>query len=401
LTWTAPDSDGGSPVTGYEYSTGGGLWSAIPGSTGLTSSHTFTGLANGTSYTYEIRAVNAKGNSGPSNSATATPCTEPDAPTGLTATTGGGNGQVVLTWTAPTDNGGSPITDYQISADGGVTWDTINSIATSFTIDGLTNGTSYDFAVRAVNANGAGAPSATVTATPTPVLSPPAISTTTLPDATTGSSYNQTLAATGYPTPTWAITSGALPPGLSLNPVTGTLTGTPTERGTYTFTVTAANGIAPNATQALTLSVDVPTTPAYQVVYDFGVWSGQGPATAYVSADYDKFFQLVYPDLTPVPTAYYTTAPGSTYIILTEAYLQTLPDGLYYYIAEYTDGDTRLIWLQIDHNGTSGNGNDSGTIPATSDNPWLPLSATACLLAGVVCLVVGVRTYRSSRFKPF
>jgi hypothetical protein len=40
---------------------------------------------------------------------------------------------------------------------------------------------------------------------------------------------------------TWAVTAGALPPGLSLNSHTGTITGTPTERGGFNFTIVATN----------------------------------------------------------------------------------------------------------------------------------------------------------------
>jgi hypothetical protein len=70
---------------------------------------------------------------------------------------------------------------------------------------------------------------------------PPATATVTEP-------YSYGYAATGSPTPVYAVTSGSPPPGLTLNSTTGALTGTPTEAGTYTFQVTAANGVAPNAT---------------------------------------------------------------------------------------------------------------------------------------------------------
>jgi hypothetical protein len=70
-----------------------------------------------------------------------------------------------------------------------------------------------------------------------------------------GSGYSHTFAATGLPAPTFSVTAGSLPSGLSLNSTTGVLTGTLTAAGSYTFTVTAANRVAPVATQPVTLSV--------------------------------------------------------------------------------------------------------------------------------------------------
>jgi large repetitive protein len=67
---------------------------------------------------------------------------------------------------------------------------------------------------------------------------PLVITTTSLPAAAGGQPYSATLAATGGTTPyTWSLSSGSLPPGLTLNPSTGVISGTPDVAGTYTFTV--------------------------------------------------------------------------------------------------------------------------------------------------------------------
>ena len=71
LTWAAPEDDGGSAITGYEYRIDQtGEWISI-GSTDTT--HTVTGLVNGTEYVFEVRAVTAAGSSAPSNRVEATP----------------------------------------------------------------------------------------------------------------------------------------------------------------------------------------------------------------------------------------------------------------------------------------------------------------------------------------
>src|SRR5262249_56572135 len=73
-----------------------------------------SGLTNGTAYTLTVAATNRAG-TGPesSSSATATPATFPDAPTGLGGTPG--NASVALSWTAPASNGGAPVTGYRIT----------------------------------------------------------------------------------------------------------------------------------------------------------------------------------------------------------------------------------------------------------------------------------------------
>jgi large repetitive protein len=68
------------------------------------------------------------------------------------------------------------------------------------------------------------------------------ISPASLPEGVTGVTYSQTITASGYvSTCTFSVASG-LPSGLSLNPTTGVLSGTPTASGTFNFTVTAAEG---------------------------------------------------------------------------------------------------------------------------------------------------------------
>jgi large repetitive protein len=100
-----------------------------------------------------------------------------------------------------------------------------------------------------------------VTFTVNPV--PPLSLTGSLPNATLGVPYTQTLAATGgIPPYTYALTAGSLPPGLTLSS-TGTISGTPTAVGASSFTVTATDHetTPQTASLPLVLLVVYPTTP--------------------------------------------------------------------------------------------------------------------------------------------
>ena len=107
LTWDAPSSDGGSAILRYEYAIDdSGTWIDA----GLDLEETVPGLTNGQQYAFEVRAVNSAGPGAPARTA-ATPLGMPSVPESLTAT--GGDGEVVLEWTEPADDGGSPVTGYE------------------------------------------------------------------------------------------------------------------------------------------------------------------------------------------------------------------------------------------------------------------------------------------------
>ncbi|MGZ4524629.1 MAG: putative Ig domain-containing protein, partial [Mycobacteriaceae bacterium] len=79
--------------------------------------------------------------------------------------------------------------------------------------------------------------------------------------AVTGTPYTYTFTATGYPTPTFTVHDGNLPAGLTLNPATGVLSGTPTTPGGSTFTVTATTGVSPDAlTAPITITITATAT---------------------------------------------------------------------------------------------------------------------------------------------
>lgn len=77
-------------------------------------------------------------------------------------------------------------------------------------------------------------------------------------DATAGTPYSFTVTAEGTPSPTYTVTQGTLPAGLSLDSTTGVISGTPTTPGSSTFTVTAGNGQSPDASAIYEITVAAP-----------------------------------------------------------------------------------------------------------------------------------------------
>ena len=167
VAFTPPADDPAFPTTGYEATCtpqGGGT--AVT-ATGAGSPIVVTGLTNDTPYDCTVKTLNATGGSVPSDPAAVTPmATVPAAPTGLSATAA--PTQATLAFTAPADDGGSPITGYTATCtpQGGGAAVTANGAASPIAVAGLTNGTTYDCTVTAANAVGAGAASAPVAVTP-------------------------------------------------------------------------------------------------------------------------------------------------------------------------------------------------------------------------------------------
>ncbi|MFM8304431.1 MAG: fibronectin type III domain-containing protein [Actinomycetota bacterium] len=171
-----PPSDGGATITDYDaqYSTSPTFASGVTFSeSGTTtgSSIDISGLTNGTTYYFRVRASNLAGN-GPWSAITngAKPYTTPGTPTKVAAQrlTGPTSQQTVrVSFTAP-GTGGSAITDYDVQyspdptfATGVVFFEGGTTTGSSVDVTGLTNGTTYYFQVRASNLAGDGPWSAT------------------------------------------------------------------------------------------------------------------------------------------------------------------------------------------------------------------------------------------------
>jgi hypothetical protein len=101
----------------------------------------------------------------------------------------------------------------------------------------------------------AGCSTSTTRTGPPPPLS---VTTTPLPIGNVSAAYSTTLAATGGVAPyTWSVTVGTLPAGLSLDPSTGAITGTPTTAGTSTFTVQVKDSTSATATSSLSITINL------------------------------------------------------------------------------------------------------------------------------------------------
>lgn len=164
LSWTAPVYANGLSASGgtngtvtYQLYRGATL---VYNSTGT--SFNDTGLSSFTSHSYTVYATNTTGQGPVSNTASATTLSGvPGTPTSFSATAVG-EVQIDLSWAAPSNNGGSAITGYQLYR--GATL-IASPAGTSYSDTGLSPETSFSYSVYAVNANGSSASPATASAT--------------------------------------------------------------------------------------------------------------------------------------------------------------------------------------------------------------------------------------------
>jgi uncharacterized repeat protein (TIGR02543 family) len=354
VSWDAPLDERGSAVTGYTITayTAGNVAAGTCTATAPTETCTVSGLSNGVAYTFKATATNGIGTSAQSTASSAvTPSTVPNAPTGVVASAGDASASV--SFSAPTNTGGSAITGYVVTASDGTT---ASGTTSPIRITGLSNDTAYTFTVKAVNANGdsvasaysssatpkaneapiktgdaqpsglpyvgttltsqvtfSGAPTPTLTyqwkicedpsdvttctnisgatsasfvptvseegkyivvtttatnivgsnsatSQPTLVINPEIIFTAPISglSGTAGSAFVlSTVAAGGVEPFNYTVSSGSLPSGVSLDPATGQLSGTPTTAGTYTFTVAATDSNTATKSVSVTLTIEV------------------------------------------------------------------------------------------------------------------------------------------------
>jgi hypothetical protein len=155
LSWLPPADDGGAGITGYLLVCSNGQQLVV----GNVNDAIFSGLNNGTTYTFTVAAINSYGTgpaSTPSNPVTPMGAAGvPGPPVSVLAT--GGDRIGLISWDSPLSDGGSTIVGYLVGLVGGTAYYVGN--VHSYVYAGLVNGTSYRFVVTAVNLNGSGAPS--------------------------------------------------------------------------------------------------------------------------------------------------------------------------------------------------------------------------------------------------
>ena len=370
LSWAAPTDTGGTTITEYQYrfttgSSAGGTWTDTDSTT---TSQTITGLDADTEYTFQVRAVNSVGNSAASTAVTETTdaetlITAPNAPTSLSATAQTGGTSVELDWTAPSDNGGAAITDYETSSDDGTTWVSTSSTVTTYTVTGLDKGTEYTFQVRAINSAGNGTASTSVTET----------TATTVPGAPTSldATVTRTTAALSWTAPvdtggsaiteyqyrfttgttaggTWtdtnstaaSVTISSLTANTEYTFQVRTVTTVGSSQSNPSVTETTSSQSAPSAPQNLSVTAqtggtsveldwDAPTDTGGSAVTDYDVssdngttWASTGDtATAYTLTGLDKGTEYNFR-----VRAVNAQGDGTASTAVTETTLTTVPD---------------------------------------------------------------------------
>lgn len=174
LSWTAPATNG-EPITGYTISSTGGAPSPVKVD-GSKASYVFSGLSNGTGYTFRIAATNVVGDGQLSDaSATATPYGSPSPVSSATLTgSSNGSGQVTLNWSGASGNG-RDISGYRITMSPGGQVVDVGAVSTT-TVGGGHVGTAYSYSIVTLNSGGRQSSSVNSNNSGTPLPSTPSAS---------------------------------------------------------------------------------------------------------------------------------------------------------------------------------------------------------------------------------
>ena len=360
LTWSAPTSDGGSPVTGYTVVATDVTTPANGGETCTTTgalSCVVTGLTTGDRYTFAAEAANVYG-TGPASAAYPSGglliAGPPDAPTGVAAAVASPTSATV-DWVAPVDNG-APVTLYTVTATDTTTpangGETCTASTTSCVVTGLTTGDTYTFAVTATNVEGTGPASSPSS----PLFVATAPNAPTITSATTASATSATVTWTapadnGSPVTGYGVTAyyyGSTTPEGSCS-TTGALSCTITGLTTgdrYVFSATATNAYGtspasslypnvawtagaalPGTTTVVSPSPGVEFTAAgttgYASTNDGATWSATGTLPGGVNASSAGVIVTGgngYVTIADGGAAYYSANDGSAWTALPSSY---------------------------------------------------------------------------------
>lgn len=243
--FAAPADDGGAPITAYKVTASAGNISE----TGAASPITVTGLTNGTAYSFVVTATNSAGE-GPASAVSA--LFTPVDYQSITFPNPGNLPFGTTTTLNATASSGLPVS-FTSSTPNICEIRNVNQVLAkapgTCTIEASQSGNAAVYAA------------ANVSQTFSIVMPGGALSiqTTSLPPATGGVQYSQTIVATGGAQPyTFSITAGSLPNGLSLNNANGTVSGIPLSSGPYNFTIQVTDQATQSASQNYTIIVNAP-----------------------------------------------------------------------------------------------------------------------------------------------
>ena len=258
VSWSTPNNNGAT-ITSYtvEFTPSGG---SPQTRTATQSPLSITGLINGRTYSFRVRASNIIGNGEYGSAASATVAGTPGTPTSFAGVANAPN-QIALSWTAPADTGGLAITGYRITRNGSVTLDVSGTTAN---IVSLQAGTSYSFTVAAQNSLGYGTPSAAINVTAAAAPQTPAAPTVV-------TDYRQAVVSWSAPSNNGAAissytveytASGGATESVTTPNLSATISNL-TNGTTYTFRVSATNSAGTGTPSATTAAVvaGVPRAP--------------------------------------------------------------------------------------------------------------------------------------------
>ena len=270
----------------------------------------------------------------PTPAPTATP---KPTPSSYTVTLNGGTGYTVsatggskspvapggsYSFTVSISNGYSRGADFAVKANG-VTLAASNGV---YTISNIT-------ANQSVTVTGVVVNQTTGTTTNVPAI--PSITTTLLPSATMGEKYSQQLTATGGTPITWSYT-GNLPAGVTLSN-TGLLSGTPTEEGSFRFTLKASNSTG-SANRQMTLVV---TGAQYSLLQGANaVWAPGSDEGLSFTGSGEKEFEVRI-DGSAVPETALSFSENKTSVTISPTYMETLSTGSHTVTLIYPDGNAK------------------------------------------------------------
>jgi len=242
-----------------------------------------TGVLSGTptsaaTSTFTVSAANGTTPDAASGSLTITVSAPVATAPTFTADTPPTTGTVGTAYTYTFVASGTPAPTYAVAS--GTLPAGLNLNATTGVLSGTpTSAAASTFTVSAANGTTPDAASGSITIT---VSAPAGVAPTFTADTppttgTVGSAYTYTFVASGTPAPTYAVASGTLPAGLTLDATTGVLSGKPTNSGASTFTISAHNATSPDAVSGSITVTIAATGPNNPVTLNFASFaSGVG-----------------------------------------------------------------------------------------------------------------------------